>query len=122
MGLYDAVLIKENHIYAAGSISQALASAQRLYPDQRIEIEVENLDELRQALNAGAEMILLDNFSQDMLRQAVAVNAGKAKLEASGNVELANLRAIAETGVDFISIGAITKHIRAIDLSMRFQP
>jgi len=121
IGLYDAILIKENHIYAAGSITAALRQAQRLHPGVPTEIEVENLDELREALDAGAKMVLLDNFSLDMLREAVALNAGRATLEASGNMELDRLRDVAETGVDFISVGALTKHVQAVDLSMRFE-
>ncbi len=120
IGLYDAILIKENHIYAAGSIAKALEEARRLHPNVPTEIEVETLEQLEEALQAGAKQILLDNFSLDDLRQAVALTAGRATLEASGNMELDRLRAVAETGVDFISVGAITKHVRAIDLSMRF--
>jgi nicotinate-nucleotide pyrophosphorylase (carboxylating) len=121
MGLYDAVLIKENHILAAGSISAALQQAQRLIaPGIIIEIEVENLSELDEALNAGATRVLLDNFSLDALRDAVALNAGRARLEASGNMSLEGIRAVAETGVQDISIGALTKNVQALDLSMRF--
>lgn len=120
IGLYDAILIKENHIYAAGSITKALEEARRLHPNVPTEIEVETLEQLEEALQAGAKQILLDNFSLDDLRQAVALTAGRATLEASGNMELDRLRAVAETGVDFISVGALTKHVRAIDLSMRF--
>lgn len=120
IGLYDAILIKENHIYAAGSIAKALEEARRLHPNVPTEIEVETLEQLEEALQAGAKQILLDNFSLDDLRQAVALTADRATLEASGNMELDRLRAVAETGVDFISVGAITKHVRAIDLSMRF--
>lgn len=120
IGLYDAILIKENHIYAAGSIAKALEEARRLHPNVPTEIEVETLEQLEEALQAGAKQILLDNFSLDDLRQAVALTAGRATLEASGNMELDRLRAVAETGVDFISVGALTKHVRAIDLSMRF--
>jgi nicotinate-nucleotide pyrophosphorylase (carboxylating) len=120
VGLYDAILIKENHIYAAGSIAAALKQAQTLHPGVKTEIEVESLHELRQALEAGAKLVLLDNFSLEMLREAVAMTAGRAQLEASGNMELSGLREVAETGVDFISAGAITKHVRAVDLSMRF--
>jgi nicotinate-nucleotide pyrophosphorylase (carboxylating) len=120
IGLYDAILIKENHIHSAGSIAAALEEATRLHPDVTTEVEVETLDELKQALDAGAKMILLDNFGIDDMRQAVALSAGRAELEASGGMDLDSLPAIAETGVDFISIGGITKHVRAIDLSMRF--
>ena len=120
MGLYDGVLIKENHINAAGSITAAIEQARLLHQDIAIEVEVENFDELEQALMAQADIILLDNFDIPALTKAVAVNQGRAKLEASGGITLDNVRAIAETGVDRISIGAITKDIRAIDLSMRF--
>ncbi|HEX5515243.1 MAG TPA: carboxylating nicotinate-nucleotide diphosphorylase [Gammaproteobacteria bacterium] len=119
-GLYDAILIKENHIYAAGSITAALEAAQRLHPNVPTEIEVENLEQLEEALRAGAKQVLLDNFDLDMLRQAVNLTAGRATLEASGNMELDDLPAVAATGVDFISVGGLTKHVRAIDLSMRF--
>ena len=121
MGLYDAILIKENHIAAEGSIAAALAKARQRHPQVPIEIEVENLDELRQALEAGAQRVLLDNFSIEMLRQAVAINGGRARLEASGGIALDNLRRIAETGVDDISIGALTKHLQAVDFSLRFE-
>ena len=125
LGLYDAILIKENNILAAGSIANALAAAGRISDSVRgrckfIQIEVENLDELRQAIAAGATMVLLDNMSLDQMREAVAISAGRAILEASGNVSLETLRGIAETGVDRISIGALTKDVEALDLSMRF--
>jgi len=124
-GLYDAILIKENHIRSAGSIGAALARARDAHADVLVEIEVESVDELRQALDGGAERVLLDNFPIDTLREAVAVNAGygyvRAELEASGNVTLETIRDIAATGVDYISSGAITKNIRAIDLSMLFR-
>ena len=120
LGLYDAYLIKENHIAAAGSIAAAVARARQLAPGKPVEVEVEHADELRQAIDAGADIIMLDNFSHADMRAAVAETAGRAKLEASGNVELDTIRAVAETGVDFISVGALTKHVRAIDLSMRF--
>jgi nicotinate-nucleotide pyrophosphorylase (carboxylating) len=121
VGLYDAVLIKENHILAAGSISKALQQALAQTPAHtEIEIEVENLDEMKEALRAGAQRLLLDNFSRAQLREAVLINQGRARLEASGNVNLQTVRAIAETGVDDISIGELTKHIEAVDLSMRF--
>lgn len=118
MGLYDAILIKENHIIAAGSIAKAIASA-RQHSDVSVEIEVENLHELQQALAAKPDRIMLDNFSLDDLRAAVTVTAGAIALEASGNIDLSTIRTIAETGVDFISIGALTKNIQAVDLSMR---
>ncbi len=126
LGLYDAILIKENHILAAGSIDAAMAAAQALAATvgescKFIQIEVESLGQLRQALGAGAKMILLDNMSNETMREAVAIAAGSAVLEASGNVNLETVRAIAETGVDRISIGGLTKDVRALDLSMRFQ-
>ena len=121
-GLYDGILIKENHIMAAGGISAVLAEARRIAPQgMSIQIEVETLEELREALDAGAVLILLDNFDLPAMRAAVQLNAGRAELEASGGVNLNSVRAIAETGVDRISIGALTKDIQAIDLSMRFQ-
>ena len=125
LALWDAILIKENHIHAAGGIAQAYAAAERVAGQAAdrckfIQVEVENLDELHQALAAGARMILLDNFTTDLMREAVAVNAGRAILEASGNVSLETIRAIAETGVDRISVGALTKDVKALDLSMRF--
>ncbi len=120
VGLYDGILIKENHIAAAGSITAAVTAAQALNTHLPVEIEVEDLTQAREALNAGADILLLDNFTLELLREAVALNAGRAKLEASGGVTLDNIRGIAETGVDYISTGAITKDILAIDLSMRF--
>lgn len=121
MGLYDAILIKENHIAAAGSISAALAAALRAAPaGVWIQIEVENLHQLDQALSAGATLILLDNMNNDQMREAVVKAAGRAKLEASGGITLENVRDIALTGVDRISIGALTKDVKAVDLSMRF--
>jgi nicotinate-nucleotide pyrophosphorylase (carboxylating) len=123
MGLYDAVLIKENHIAAAGSVSAALAQARAtVTADIPIEIEVENLDQLHEALRVGATRLLLDNFDLVRLEAAVRETAGRATLEASGGITLDNIRAIAETGVDFISVGSLTKHLRAIDLSLRFLP
>ncbi len=124
IGLFDAILIKENHILSAGGISSAIDAARELHPELPIEIEVETLDELRDALGAKAERLLLDNFSLPMLREAVAINRDEgyppAELEASGGVTLAGIREIAATGVDFISVGALTKNVHAIDLSMRF--
>lgn len=121
VGLYDGVLIKENHILAAGSISAALAQAKRdIPPHTPVQIEVENHEELAEALAAGATLILLDNMDNSQLRQAVALTNGRAQLEASGNVNLDTVRQIAATGVDRISIGGLTKHVQAIDLSMRF--
>lgn len=119
MGLDDGILIKENHILAAGSIEQAVEAARALNAGVLIEVEVENLEELELALAAGAERLLLDNFSLPMMLEAVARNASRAALEVSGNVDLATIRAIAETGVDYVSVGALTKHVRAVDLSMR---
>jgi nicotinate-nucleotide pyrophosphorylase (carboxylating) len=120
IGLYDAVLIKENHIAAAGSVTAALHAAVASAAGLEIEIEVETLEQLREALAAGARRILLDNFPLERLREAVATAAGRARLEASGGVTLDTVRAIAETGVDDISVGALTKDVRAVDLSMRF--
>lgn len=120
LGLYDAVLIKENHIAAAGSVRAVLARARAaVAPDITIEIEVESLDQLHEALGAGATRALLDNFDLARLTAAVRETAGRATLEASGGITLDNIRAIAETGVDFISVGGLTKHVRAIDLSLR---
>lgn len=123
-GLFDAILVKENHIAAAGSIAAAAAEARRVNSKVMLEVEVENLDELQQALAAKVDRILLDNFSGADMRTAVRItrahqNAG-IELEASGNMTLETLRAVAETGVDFISVGGLTKHVRAVDLSMRF--
>ncbi len=121
-GLYDGILIKENHIAAAGGIRIAIEHAHRIAPPGVwTQIEVESLQQLEEALAAGARMILLDNFDLARMREAVSVNAGRAQLEASGNVTLQSVRSIAETGVDRISIGALTKDVQAIDLSMRFQ-
>lgn len=121
LGLYDAILIKENHIIACGGLEKAVKKAKQLHPGVQVEVETENLDEVKQALNAQADIIMLDNFSHEMIRQAVELNQGQAKLEVSGNVEIDQLKSLANTGVDFISTGAITKHLRAIDLSMRFE-
>jgi nicotinate-nucleotide pyrophosphorylase (carboxylating) len=121
IGLYDGILIKENHINAAGSIASAVQQAKTLHPGISIEVEVENLDELNQALEAGADIILLDNFDTAMLKQAVQINQNKAQLEASGGISLETIREIAETGVDRISVGALTKDIIAVDLSLRFE-
>lgn len=116
MGLYDAILIKENHINAAGSIARAVSLALR--SGHKVEVEVENLDELREAIEAGANSVLLDNFSLAAMREAVAINDGRVKLEVSGGVEIDQLEALAATGIDYISVGALTKHVRAIDFSM----
>lgn len=122
LGLYDGILIKENHIAAAGSVGAALSAAQKIAPPGIwIQIEVENLDQLREALGASARMILLDNMDTETLRAAVAITAGRAELEASGGITLGNVRAVAETGVDRISIGSLTKDVSAADLSMRFE-
>jgi nicotinate-nucleotide pyrophosphorylase (carboxylating) len=122
IGLYDGILIKENHIAATGSIGRAVSAARATSPaDVFIEVEVENLRQLNEALTAGAKRVLLDNFSLDDIRRAVGATRGHAQLEVSGNVTLETVRPLAQTGVDFISIGAITKHVRAVDLSMRFE-
>jgi nicotinate-nucleotide pyrophosphorylase (carboxylating) len=120
MGLHDAVLIKENHIAAAGSIALALERGRKVAAGKPVQVEVESLDQLREALAADARLVLLDNFDLAGLREAVRITAGRAQLEASGGVGLDSVRAIAETGVDRISIGSLTKDIRAVDLSMRF--
>lgn len=120
LGLADAFLIKENHIIACGSIKAAVERALWIHADVPVEVEVESLDELQQALDAGADIIMLDNFTVPMMREGVALTAGRALLEVSGNVTEKTLREFAETGVDYISVGALTKHIRAMDLSMRF--
>jgi nicotinate-nucleotide pyrophosphorylase (carboxylating) len=120
IGLYDGILIKENHINAAGSVNAAIALAHQLHPGVAVEVEVENFTEMEQALVGKADIILLDNFDIPALTKAVKINQGQAKLEASGNVDLDTVKAIAQTGVDRISVGALTKDIKAIDLSMRF--
>lgn len=120
LGLFDAFLIKENHIMAAGGIQHAIAQARQIAAAKPVEVEVENWDELNQALEAGADIIMLDNFSQQQMIDAVKHVAGRCKLEASGNITLDNLREVASTGVDYISMGALTKDVKAIDLSMRF--
>ncbi|HHP5357950.1 TPA: carboxylating nicotinate-nucleotide diphosphorylase [Aeromonas veronii] len=120
IGLYDAYLIKENHILACGGIAEAINEARHLNPGKPVEVEVETLAELEQALAAKADIVMLDNFDVTMMREAVAINQGRAKLEVSGNVTLDTLAEFAATGVDFISVGALTKHVRALDLSMRF--
>ncbi|MGY3886157.1 carboxylating nicotinate-nucleotide diphosphorylase [Aeromonas aquatica] len=120
IGLFDAYLIKENHILACGGIKESISEARRLNPGKPVEVEVESLAELGQALAANADIVMLDNFDVPMMREAVALNRGRAKLEVSGNVTLETLAEYAATGVDFISVGALTKHVRALDLSMRF--
>ncbi|TWC18109.1 nicotinate-nucleotide pyrophosphorylase [carboxylating] [Pseudomonas sp. SJZ085] len=119
IGLYDAFLIKENHIAACGGIAQAIATAHKIAPGKPVEVEVESLAELKEALAANADIIMLDELSLDDMREAVRLNGGKAKLEASGGINENTLRPIAETGVDYISIGAMTKDVKAVDLSMR---
>lgn len=121
IGVFDAYLIKENHIIANGGITQTIHTAKQLHPGKPIEVETESLQELREAIDAGADIIMLDNFTTDMMREAVKINAGRAALENSGNVTLQTLREYAQTGVDYISVGALTKHIKALDLSMRFK-
>ncbi|HBO21549.1 MAG TPA: carboxylating nicotinate-nucleotide diphosphorylase [Providencia sp.] len=120
LGLSDAYLIKENHIISAGSVEQAVNLARKAHSEVPIEVEVENLDELLQAIKADADIIMLDNFTTKMMKDAVVLTAEKAALEVSGNVTLSTIKEFAETGIDFISVGALTKHIKAMDLSMRF--
>jgi nicotinate-nucleotide pyrophosphorylase (carboxylating) len=124
IGLFDAFLIKENHIAACGGIEKSIQAARKNHPNITIEVEVESIDELNQALIAGSDIIMLDNFSHEMIEQAVIATAeisqGKTKLEVSGNMTIETLKSYAKAGVDFISVGALTKHINAIDLSMRF--
>lgn len=119
LGLYDAFLIKENHIMACGSIAEAVEKARAAQTNKKIEVEVESIDELQQAITVKPDVIMLDNFSIDMLKDAVKINQQQVKLEASGNVNESTIAAIAATGVDYISVGALTKNIAAIDLSMR---
>ena len=119
IGLYDAFLIKENHIAACGGIAAAITTARGIAPGKPVEVEVESLDELHQALDAGADIVMLDELSLDDMREAVRLTAGRAKLEASGGINERTLRGVAETGVDFISLGTLTKDIKAVDLSMR---
>lgn len=121
IGVFDAYLIKENHIIACGGITQAIGAAKKLNPGKPVEVETESLEELVEAIEAGADIIMLDNFSTDMMREAVKINAGRAALENSGNVTLDTIREYAQTGVDYISVGALTKHLKAMDLSMRFK-
>ena len=119
IGLFDAILVKENHIAAAGGIEPAVAEARRLHPSLLVEVEVETLDELRRAIDARVDRIMLDNFTPELMTEAVAIAAGRVPLEISGNVDLGTIDGYARTGVDFISVGALTKHVRAIDLSLR---
>jgi len=121
IGLYDMILIKENHIMAAGSITEAVKQAKILHPTIKVEVETEDLEEFREASKAGADIIMLDNFELDTMREAVQENNGKVILEASGGVDIDTVTEIAKTGVDYISIGEITKDIKAVDLSMRFE-
>ena len=124
IGLFDAFLIKENHIAACGGIEKAISAARINHSDKTVEVEVESIDELTQALNAGSDIIMLDNFTTEMIEQAVIltteISQGKTKLEVSGNMTLSTLKDYAKSGVDFISVGALTKHVKAVDLSMRF--
>ncbi|PKL43941.1 MAG: nicotinate-nucleotide diphosphorylase (carboxylating) [Candidatus Riflebacteria bacterium HGW-Riflebacteria-1] len=120
MGLFDAFLIKENHISACGSISEAIRAARAIAPVKQVEIEVESIEGLKEAIDAGADIVMLDNFNLERIKEAVALNAGRVKLEVSGDVTLDNIGEFAATNVDFISSGSLTKHIRAINLSMRF--
>lgn len=120
LGLFDAFLIKENHIMAAGGIAQAIEKARQIAPNKPVEVEVETWDELNQALEAQADIVMLDNFSQQQMIDAVKHVAGRCKLEASGNITLETLTEVAQTGVDYISMGVLTKDVKAIDLSMRF--
>ncbi|ALQ55913.1 Nicotinate-nucleotide pyrophosphorylase [Pseudoalteromonas issachenkonii] len=121
IGLFDAFLIKENHIAACGGINNAVAQAKLNHADKPIEVEVESFDELEQAINAGADIIMLDNFNPEQIRQAVSITDKRAKLEVSGNMTLETLKAYSQAGVDFISSGALTKNLQSIDLSMRFE-
>lgn len=125
VGLFDAILIKENHIISAGGVAAAIDAARELHPTMPVEVEVESIDELHDALGAKAERLLLDNFSVTLLREAVAINRAEgdppAELEASGGMTIEEIAAVAATGVDYISVGALTKNVRAVDLSMRFK-
>jgi len=120
LGLFDGILLKENHIAASGSIERAVGTAKERYPGTPVEVEVETLGELKEAIGASADIIMLDNFSLTDMREAVVITDGRARLEASGGFDMKTLRETAETGVDYISVGALTKHVRALDLSMRF--
>jgi len=119
VGLFDAFLIKENHIFSCGGIQKAVNRAKAMMPGKPVEVEVENLEELEQALSAGADIVMLDNFSNEQIQQAVALNNGQCKLEVSGNITDERLASLAKLGVDYISSGALTKHVQAIDLSLR---
>lgn len=119
IGLYDMILIKENHIISAGGIKSSVETARKTHPDLKIEVEVENLDQLNEALGLEVDRIMLDNFSMDLIKEAVKIAEGKVPLEVSGNVDLEKIKELAKTGVDYVSIGGLTKHIRAIDFSLR---
>lgn len=121
MGMYDMIMLKENHIAAAGGMTPVVQLARKMFPNIQVEVETETLDEVQEALSAGADIIMLDNFSLEMIQQAVRLVNGQAKLEISGNVTIETLPKLAQVGVDYISTGAITKHVRAIDLSMRIE-
>jgi len=121
IGLFDAYLIKENHIMGCGGIKQAIAKARELHPDKPVEVEVESIEELTQALDAGSDIVMLDNFDVAMMLSAVKINAARAKLEVSGNVTIETISDFAKTGIDYISVGALTKHVDAVDLSMRLK-
>ncbi len=120
LGLFDGILLKENHIAAAGSITNAVTEAKTRYPEIPVEVEVENMDQLNEAIEAGSDIIMLDNFTNEQMKEAVKITNGRSRLEASGGYDKESLRAAAETGVDYISVGALTKHVMAVDLSMRF--
>ena len=121
MGLFDAYLIKENHITSCGSIQNAVFTARKLHPEKSIEVEVENLAELEEAIAAKVDVVMLDDFSMQEIQKAVHLNAHRVKLEVSGGVDLDHIHAIAETGVDYISVGSLTKHVHALDLSLRIE-
>ena len=121
IGLFDAYLIKENHINASGGITSAIENARDLHPDRKVEVEVETIEQLKEALAAKADIVLLDNFTLEMLREAVRINEGQAKLEASGGYDIKSAVVVAETGVDYISVGSLTKHIQATDFTMLFK-
>ncbi len=120
LGLFDGILLKENHIAAAGSITNAVTEAKTRYPEIPVEVEVENMEQLNEAIEAGSDIIMLDNFTNEQMKDAVKITNGRSRLEASGGYDKESLRAAAETGVDYISVGALTKHVMAVDLSMRF--
>ncbi|WP_334013575.1 carboxylating nicotinate-nucleotide diphosphorylase [Alteromonas sp. S167] len=119
VGLFDAFLIKENHIFSCGGINKAVQRAKEMMPGKLVEVEVENIDELQQAMQAGADIVMLDNFTNEQIQQAVSINNGQCKLEVSGNITNERLASLATLGVDYISSGALTKHLQAVDLSLR---